>query len=258
MKNQGAQRACSGQVLIIVSLIITTMLLSTALYVTETEKTLHLYQQEITMPFPSYKLATLHTITNALANISNGGNRAVLTTNLDRLKSVINANYYAAILELNFQPINIAPYQNGIYIAWGSNGKGVSSACVKAVFNATSALEGHHAEFIANVTSELTISGSYKLLTGAMKQVDVVCSLLNEGKPALAQNFTFYYEYDGSLSPEEWIQVVSPSIVDYGNGTYRVSFTAETKHRNNDVLVSVHCRDLRGIFTRANVTCIKT
>jgi hypothetical protein len=113
----------------------------------------------------------------------------------------------------------------------------------------------YYSEYAINVTSEIDVSGDYTLLTGSQKQVNVTCTLLNEGKPAQAQNFTVYYERDGSLSPEEWIQVTSPSIIDYGNGTYLISFTAETTNPDDPLLVSVHSQDLRQILIRANVTC---
>ena len=101
------------------------------------------------------------------------------------------------------------------------------------------------------------MNGYYEALTGSLKQVNVTCNVLNEGKPALTQNFTVYYEQDGSLSTEEWVQVASPSITDYGNGTYTMSFTAETTNPDDAMLVSVHSHDLRYILTQANVTCIQ-
>ena len=99
------------------------------------------------------------------------------------------------------------------------------------------------------------MNGQYSLVNGSLRQVDLTCNILNEGKPALAQNFTVYYEQDGSLSTEEWVQVTAPSINDYGNGTYAISFTAETTNQDDPMLVSVHSHDLRHILTIANVTC---
>ncbi|PVX25937.1 MAG: hypothetical protein CW716_07010 [Candidatus Bathyarchaeum sp.] len=50
----------------------------------------------------------------------------------------------------------------------------------------------------------------------------------------------------------------SPSVTDYGNGTYTISFTAETQAENDPMIVSAHLYDLREIFLLANVTCSET
>jgi hypothetical protein len=88
--------------------------------------------------------------------------------------------------------------------------------------------------------------------------VNVTCTVFNEGEPALAKNITLFYEKDGDLSVQEWIPVDSPSSTDYGNGTYFMSFIAETQTHNDPVLVSVHVHDLRDIFVQANTTCTET
>jgi hypothetical protein len=255
MKNRRLNRGNSGQVLIIAALIITMLLLSTALYVAENEKAVPVYESGAETVFPSYRLGTMHTIVSALANISNGGNAEILVADLNQFESAVAAHSYNAIFKMEFTPLNVTPYQDGVWIAWGSSGMGVSSAYVNFVLNSSGTSANYYSEYAVNRTSELNISGYYALLTGSLKQVNVTCTVSNEGEPALAQNFTIYYEQDGSLSPEEWIQIASPSIVDYGNGTYRMSFTAETSHRNDPMLISVHCHDLRGILIKANVTC---
>ena len=156
---------------------------------------------------------------------------------------------------MDFTPLNTTPYQDGVWISWDSSGKGVSSAYVNLALNSSGTSATYYSEYAVNVTSELNVNGVYTPLTGALKQVNLTCNVLNEGKPASAQNFTVYYEQDGSLSPEEWVQVTSPSITDYGNGTYIISFTAETTNPADPMLVSVYSHDLRQILTRANVTC---
>jgi len=78
--------------------------------------------------------------------------------------------------------------------------------------------------------------------------------VFNEGKPALAQNFTFYYE-DAASSIENWTQVTSPSITSFDNGTYAVSFNAQTQLPGDPIRASMYCQDQRGILICANVTC---
>lgn len=247
----------SGQVLIISSLIITMLLLSTALYVAETEKAVPTSEPETETVFSLYRLGTMHTVTSALANISNGGNATILVADLNQFESAVVAHSYDAMFEMEFAPLNVAPYQEGAWIAWGSSGKGVSSAYVNFVVNSSGTSASYYSEYAVNMTSELNVSGYYAQLSGTLKQVNLTCTVCNEGKPALAQNFTIYCEQDGSLSPEEWVEAASLSIVDYGNGTYRIAFTAETTNVDDPMLVSVHCHDLRDVLVKANVTCIQ-
>ena len=57
------------------------------------------------------------------------------------------------------------------------------------------------------------------------------------------------------MQTDGWVKVDSPSITDFGNGTYSVSFTTETDQSNDPLLVSMLCQDQRGISVGANVTC---
>ena len=243
--------------LVIASLVVTLLLLSTALYVSEIEKNAAVYEQRVNPAFSEYKLGVTHTVISALANVSNGGSADVLAADLSQFKSVVNGHSFNAIVEMNCTPLNTAPYQDGVWISWGASGRGTSSAYVNLVLNASGTSATYYSEYVVNVTSEIEVNGYYAVLTGSLKQVNLTCNVLNEGKPALAQNFTVYYEQDGSLSTEEWVQVASPGITDYGNGTYTLSFTAETTNPEDPMLVSVYSHDLRCILTRANVTCIQ-
>ena len=255
MKTRNTRRGNSGQVLIIVALIITLLLLSTALYVAETEKDAAVYKSEVAPAFSAYRLGTMHTVISALSNISNGGSADILVANLNQFKSMVGNRSLTAIFKMEFTPLNMAPYQDGVWIDWGSSGKGVSSAYVNFILNYSGISATYSSEYAVNITSEIEVSGVYTILNGSQKQVTLTFTVRNEGKPALARNFTVYYEQDGSLSTEEWVQVASPSVTDYGNGTYLMLFTAETTNPDDPMLVSVHCHDLRYIFIRANVTC---
>jgi hypothetical protein len=245
----------SGQGLIIASLVVTLLLLSTAVYVSEIEKNVAVHDSEVNPAFSAYKLGVTHTLMSALVNISNGGSTDVLAASLNQFKSVVNSHSFSALVKMDFTPLNMAPYQDGVWISWGSSGRGISGAYVNLILNSSGTSGTYYSEYALNVTSQIDVDGYYTLLTGSQKQVNLTVAVLNEGKPALAQNFTVYYEQDGSLSTEEWVQVASPSIPDYGNGTYAVSFTAETLNPDDPMLVSVHSHDLRHILVKANVTC---
>jgi hypothetical protein len=255
VKHRSSSRRNSGQVLIIASLVVTLLLLSTALYVSEIEKNAAVYEARADPAFSTYKLGVTHTVISALANISNGGSVDVLAANLNQFESVVNSHSFNAIVKMDTTPLNTMPYQDGFWISWDSSGHGISSVYVNLVLNSSGTAAAYYSEYAVNVTSEIDVDGYYIALTGSLKQVNLTCNILNEGKPALAQNFTVYYEQDGSLSPEEWVQVTSPSITDYGNGTYAMSFTAETTNPDDPMLVSVHSHDLRYILIQANVTC---
>jgi hypothetical protein len=250
-----SSRGNSGQVLIIASLVVTLLLLSTAVYVSEIEKNVAVYDSRVDPAFSAYKLSVTHTVISALANISNGGSADALAADLNQFKSVVGNHSFDAIVNMDFTPLNMTPYQDGIWISWDASGRGISSAYVNLVLNSSGTSATYYSEYAISVTSEINVNGYYTLLTGSQKQVNLTCNILNEGKPALAQNFTVYYEQDGSLSPEEWVQAASPSITDYGNGTHIISFTANTTNPDDPMLVSVHSHDLRHVLIEANVTC---
>jgi hypothetical protein len=252
---QTSRRRNSGQVLIIAALIITMLLLSTALYVAETEKEVPTYDSAVDIAFSAYKLGVMHTVVSALANVSNGGETGILVADLNQFQSAVESHSYNAITEMQFIPLNATPFQDGIWIDWSAEGRGVSSAYVNVYLNSTGTSATCRSEYALNLTSELKVSGVYTLLTGSIKQVNLTCSLFNEGKAALAQNFTALYEQDGSPSTEEWIQATSPTVTDHGNGTYTMSITAETTNVDDPILVSLYCQDTRGILIRANATC---
>jgi hypothetical protein len=252
---QANRRRNSGQVLIIAALIITMLLLSTALYVAETEKEVPTYVSTVNADLSAYKLGITHTVISALANISNGEETGVLVADLNQFQSAAESHSYEAIMEIQFVPLNAAPYQDGVWIDWSTEGRGVSSAYANVNINSTGTSATFRSEYAVNLTSELNLNGVYTPVTGSQKQVNLTFSVFNEGKPALAQNFTVFYEQDGSLSTEEWVPATSPTVTNYGNGTYTMSFTAETTNVDDPMLVSLYCHDTRGILIRANATC---
>ena len=266
MKKRGLKHNSSGQVIIITALLVTSLLLSTAIYVIETEKEVPTADPGENNVFPAYQQSIRNTLISALANIANGGKTSVLTDDLSELTAAITNDSYQAMLQMNYTPLNVAPYLNGIWKSWGadgvevssayvSDGEGVSSAYVSFVFDSSAPSTSSNLEYDVNVTTAAILSG-YLQLNSNPTQVNLTVNVLNEGKPALAQNFTFYFEgYSGSLLTENWVKVDSPIITDFGNGTYSVSFTTETDQLNDPLPVSMLCQDQRGITVGANVTC---
>jgi hypothetical protein len=254
MKNRKLKRDNSGQVIVITALMVALVLLSTAIFVIQTEKDVPTSGTDTNNAFWVYQQAVRSTLISALANVTNGGNLSILTADLNKLNSLIISHSYQSILQTNFTLLNEAPYQNGIWISWGTDGQGISSAYVTLYASLTGTSSTSSLEYAINVTSQVSLSGSYLQLSGTLNQVNLTVNVFNEGKPALAQNFTFYYE-DAASSTGNWTQVTSPSIIDFGNGTYAVSFNAQTQQPGDPLLASMRCQDQRGIVIDANVTC---
>jgi hypothetical protein len=251
MKKRNLKHNSSGQVIIITALLVATLLLSTAIYVFETEKEVPTVGTDENTVFPAYQQSIRNTLISALASVTNGSGPSVLTDDLNELNAAIASHSYQAILQMNYTPLNVDPYQNGIWKSWGADGQGISSAYVSFAFNSSGPSTSSSLEYNVNVTSETNLSGNYMQLNGTLMQANLTVNLLNEGKPALAQNFTFYFEN----ATEGWVKVDSPSINDFGNGTYAVSFIAETDQPSDPLLVSMLCQDQRGVFVGANATC---
>jgi hypothetical protein len=253
MKNRDLKRDTSGQVIVITALMVALVLLSTAIFVIETEKDVPTGGTDTNNVFLAYQQAARSTLISALASVTNGGNRGILTADLNELDSNITSHSYQSILQTSFTPLNEAQYKNGIGI-WGTDGQGISSVYVTFIINSTGTSSTSSLEYAINITSQANLSGSYMQLDGTLNQVNLRVNILNEGKPALAQNFTFYYDDANSLT-ENWTQVASPIMTDFGNGTYEVSFNAQTQQPGDPLLASMYCQDQRGILISANVNC---
>ena len=154
---------------------------------------------------------------------------------------------------IDYDLLNSSNYQNGLWISRGANGLGVSSAYVSFRFESFNPLATSNVEYAVNVTSTVKINGNYLQLNDTGKQVNLTINVSNEGKEALAQSFIFSYQ-----TSSNWVSVDSPRITSFDNGTYTASFNAETVQSNDPLIVSLSCRDGRGIFLGANLTCTST
>lgn len=253
MNKRNLRHDNSGQVIVITALMVALVLLSTAIFVIETEKNVPTDVVDANSVLPAYQQAARNTLISALANITNGGSPDVLTTDLNELQSAIFSNSYQSILQISFTPLNEAPYQNGVCVSWGTSGQGISSAYITLEINSTAASTTSNLECSVNVTSEVNLSGNYIQLNSNRTQVSLTVNVQNEGAPALAQQFSFYIENANA----GWAKVNSTSINDLGNGTYIVTFT-EPGQLGAPPMASVLCEDQRGILVEANATCTNT
>ena len=251
MRNNSSNRRNRCQALIVTGLIITLILMSTVYYVLETEKQTISIQNTANSDVPATTLSTKNTIISALANASNGGDKESLTRNLNRLETVLHTRSYDAELDLSFAPLNSSPYEDGMWISWGENGSGVSSAYVSFTINVSESAANYHLDYETNITTAVQIQG---VCTGggSEKIVNVTCTVYDENGPELASRIDIFYQ---NQTDESWLKVDwqnNRAIVDYGNGTYAVSFQA---YSQEPVRVSAQINDLRDIYVMANATC---
>lgn len=251
MKRKSTRSNNSGQALIIASLVITMLLLSTVYYVFEINKEGSKDEMTFEYAFLATKLSATNAITSALANISNGGEPTVLLTDLSKLASVIRNHYYETKCDLSSIPLNVTPYQDGIRISWNSNGSGITSAYVDFVMNFSELSTQYDSEYSTNITTTLNIEGT-SAGSGNVKSVNVTCRMYNEGEPALANSIRLFYqnETEGSWTVVDLSNNLN--TIDYGNGTYFMSFNV---YAQNSFQISARSQDLRDIFVVANTTC---
>jgi hypothetical protein len=242
----------SGQLLIIAALAIAVLISATTIYVYELgEET----NSTDTKSIGDFVLALKQGIRNAmissLVNASEGGEKTVLAANLDKLSQVIRSSYQFGICQLDYTVFNDSKYDSGVWLSWNANDLGVSSAYANFTLKVNSMGTNLTIGYTLNVTTSVTISGYCTQLSGTEKMVNLTCRVYDDGENALARNMSLSYENLGS-----WIPIDSSnnlSILDYGNGTYAISFTVRTS--SDRVQVSVGVYDARGIFVRANTTC---
>jgi hypothetical protein len=241
----------SGQLLIVAALTIAIIISSTTIYVYELcRETNSTESYPISDVILALKQSTKNAMISSLANISKGGEKAVLEANLNNLSQTFRNLHQLGMYSLSFTALNDSQYDSGTCLSWNTNGSGVSSAYANFTLKFQRMTANIAVDYAVNITTTVTINGSYTRLEGEEKLVNLTCRVFNEDKPALAKNITLFYENLGS-----WMPVNSSnnfSTVDYGNGTYLLSFTVST---SSDVQISAHVYDLRYVFVQANTTC---
>jgi hypothetical protein len=241
----------SGQVLLIAAFIMAFLLLSAELYIFEVRKIMGEVRSNSLNDFVLIvELGSRHVVIGSLANISNGGPNSVLEWNLGNWSSLIDKQYMFGKSVLNYTLEENAPYSSGIWINWGTNGFGVSSAYANFTYKLLGREGNLNRSYLINVTTTLLMESTFRKTVGNEKQINITINLLNEGTPALAKQITVYYKrLDSWLTIDETNNYM---ILDYGNGTYLASFVARIP--GQDVEVSAHVFDQREIYVQANST----
>jgi hypothetical protein len=243
---------CSGQLLVVAALAIAILISSTTIYVYEVSRETNGTDARLINDFVlALKQSTINAMETSLANVSNGGERTVLTTNLDELSQAFRSMNRFGICQLDSTVVNDSTYDSGTWLSWNTSNPGVSSAYANFTLSVYSAASTVTTDYAVNITTTLAVNGFYTSLGDETKLVNLTCKIYNEDQAALAENITLFYENLGS-----WIEVDSSNnliILDCGNGTYLISFTATTS--SDPVQVSTYAYDLRNILVQANTTC---
>ncbi|MEM2102390.1 MAG: hypothetical protein QXM22_02615 [Candidatus Bathyarchaeia archaeon] len=244
-------RGCSGQIIAISALVIALIMTSTAMYIYELSGNISDADAYLLNDYVGLiKLGSKHVITGALANITNGGQNQTLAANLNGWKAAVGQLYSLGTFALNFTLFGAAPYSNGLYVNWGAEGSGVSEAYANLQLNITGKEVRMQYPFFVNVSTRLYVEGFLTQITPLTKQATVTVRLFNEELPALAENVTIYYrEVVLWVKPDDAGDYV---LIDYGNGTYRATFTLITVADSVDVSARVF--DTRNILVQANAT----
>ena len=107
--------------------------------------------------------------------------------NLQGWMEFIGSQYLQGKNTMDFTLEETAPYSSGIWLSWGTNGYGISSAYADFVHS----LDGREANvdlaYSVNVTTALLIASVNQGLNETARQVDVTINILNEAHPALAE-----------------------------------------------------------------------
>jgi len=242
---QGRLKAnCSGQLLIVAALAIALLISSTTAYVYElSEETRASGMEQMGDLVFALKQGTRNTMISSLANASNGGEKTLLATNLDKLSEVMRSIHSFGSCNLLFRTFNDSLYDQGIRLSWNTTNMGVSSASANFTLNVDNAAAEIVVNYDINVTTSLTVNGSY-IDEGTEKLANLTCRVYNEDQSVLAENIGVFYGNSGN-----WVQVdpSSLSTVDFGNGTYSLSFAVPS----DTVQASIHVIDSRGVLVQA-------
>lgn len=170
-----------------------------------------------------------------------------LANNLGRWESFVQDGYRFGKSSLNATAETQSPYSEGIWIDWGTNGDGKTSAVAGVMMN----VSGRGAEldlyYSVNATTRILISGSYVGLGGDAKAVTVYLQVQVDGSLALYGSKTAEVLRSGS-----WQDMASsPDYTekDYRNGTYIYRFTGDLPGVQVPVRFQVY--DRRGLLVVA-------
>ena len=227
------------------------LLVSAQIYIVDTGKIMTETDSESLTDFiQGLKLGSRHVIVGSLANSTNGGAVGVLAANLQKWSYVLSRQYLFGKNVLSYTLYETSPYSSGIWMDWGTNGVGISSAYANFTYRLSDRETQIDQSYFINITAMVTVESHYRTLSGDIRQVNVTVNLRNEDEPALAKQITVYYRVSGGWQIPDAVN--NYEMTDYGNGTYTASFIVDAP--GPTIEVSSHLIDERQILVQANVT----
>jgi len=243
----------SGQVLILTALLIALIVISAEAYVLEVNQALQVEESSSPVDFARIvRIGSRNLMIGSLANISQGGDNQTLRDNLERWISFVKEQYYHGECTISFELCETSPYSSGLWMSWGADGSGVTSAKTDFSLNLTSEGAEINVDFSINVTTSISVY-AISVWESGIHTINVTISLYNEGDPALAKNITVYYWTKAGWADAGLLG--SYNLEDFGNGTYRATFTVGAPRTWNRPIL-VNCYDQREIYVQASTTCV--
>lgn len=247
-----AGRRQSGQVLILTALTIAALVISTEIYLYRLSEIRVKSKYDLLCDYVlNIRLSSRHVVEASLANITWGGPTQTFSHNLERWSSFLASEYRLGICNLTATPRSTAPYSSGLWIEWGGDGRGVSSAFSSFDLRLSGMGVGVNLSYTVNVTTTLLVSGRYTVVAGKKKAVEVWCRVLNDGSPALAENITLLYLKGGVWRDPTTLP--DYAYRDYGNGTYLFSFSDVIP--GDVITILARCYDKRTIYVQTEAEC---
>jgi hypothetical protein len=249
--NRSFRNDNKGQVIVITALLIALMILSTFVYVTAIIKQAPTIESNQFDVFPQYQQSLRNTLISSLANVTNNGTSQILNENIGKLNQIFSSHYYESMLEINCTLSNVVPYQNGLWISGPQENHAVVGAKASYQLSSIGNSKISNNAGIVNIISEAYLSGNSLQINETAKQVTLTAQVLNEGVPTLAAGFTCYYQNGAVL-----IKTEAFNVTDFGNGTYRIVFSAQSSPSSEPLVASMNIIDHRGIIVSVNTTCV--
>ncbi|MBS7615277.1 hypothetical protein KEJ18_06075 [Candidatus Bathyarchaeota archaeon] len=220
----GPKRNNSGQVLIVAALAIAFLISSTIAYIYQTGQAASVDEPYATHDFArNIKLSSRNLIVGWLANVSIGGDNETLGTTLDRWSSFVENQYFVGKCVLKSDCYKSGEYSEGLWIGWSEDGFGVTSAKVDFTLNLTVDGSEFTITFPVNVTTSIVSSGTYEVNPPFWHDVNMTINVYVDGMRALVEDLSVYYRHTSNWLSAK--QLSNYSLSDYGNGTYRLTFT---------------------------------
>ena len=240
--------------LILAALTISVAILSTQAYIYQRSRARASSKYSVLSDYVlSIEQGSRHVVVASLINISNGGATSNLRANFDRWEPFVSRDFRFGRCDLNATLASQPPYSDGVWLEWGADGKGVSSAFADFTFN----LSGRGAEvdwnFNINVSTIVLVSGFWEPIHINEKRVTVIINLSNEGDPALASNIILTYWRSNKWDDPSALP--SYSMLDFGNGTYRYSFVDTIP--DTPIQVRAQLSDRREVFVQAEASLLE-